>query len=495
MRLDREHDEVRAAGVGDAVGRVDARDDLFAALLQHEAALPDGLQVLSARNDAHGFARRGELGRHEAADRPRPNYGDVHRSFQIRRAACPECIAPDLMADRARGPSRADEKRPFREGGVVRLADWRLPLARRLSPNIDNDIADDLAALDDFVSFGDIVQRDAPGDRVNEPAALKQIAKLGNRRAPLALRDVVDEEETQRDRVLHQPKHGKRAHVHRRAVDDDARVRPQDGGIKVGVAAEIHLDQNVDPAPACQSLDALRYVFRAVVDDLVGAGASRMRGLRVAADRRDDARSAQLGEPDGIVGDGAGAADDEDRRSRLNPRRTDGMHRGERWNAKASALGIARTVWQMNGLYARQDNIFRGSAIRALPLPVPDPDALAGASWRARTDRVDLARAVAVRDDERSDEAAAITAPPHLPVRRIDPGRPQLDPHLPWPRLRGWLIADFEHVARWSLLRIKCCTHVASPPFVADGRVGPHRRSQKRKSPSVIPPQYGHMRS
>jgi len=81
------------------------------------------------------------------------------------------------MADRARGPSRADEKRPFREGGVVRLADWRLPLARRLSPNIDNDIADDLAALDDFVSFGDIVQRDAPGDRVNEPAALKQIAK------------------------------------------------------------------------------------------------------------------------------------------------------------------------------------------------------------------------------------------------------------------------------------------------------------------------------
>ena len=80
MRLDREHDKVRAAGFGDAIRRVDARDDLFAALLQHEAAFADGLQVLSACNDAHGFAGRGELGRQEAADRPRPDYGDVHRS-------------------------------------------------------------------------------------------------------------------------------------------------------------------------------------------------------------------------------------------------------------------------------------------------------------------------------------------------------------------------------------------------------------------------------
>jgi hypothetical protein len=210
-----------------------------------------------------------------------------------------------------------------------------------------------------------------------------------------------------------------------------------------------------------------------------------MRGLRVAADRGDDARSAQLGELDRIVRDGAGAADDEDRRSRLNLRRTDGMHRGERWNAKASALGIAHTVWQMNGLHAGQDNVFRGRAVRALPLPVPDPDALADASWRARTDRVDLARTVAVRDDERSDEAAPITAPPHLPVRRIDSGRAQLDPHLPWPRLRGWLIADLEHVARWPLLRIKCCTHVSSALSAACGRdvLTDYRKSAKARAP------------
>ena len=46
-----EHDDVGTAGVGDAVGRLDPRDDLLAALFQDEAALADHLQVLAARDD------------------------------------------------------------------------------------------------------------------------------------------------------------------------------------------------------------------------------------------------------------------------------------------------------------------------------------------------------------------------------------------------------------------------------------------------------------
>ena len=82
VRLDREHDEVRAAGLGDAIRRLDARDDLFAVLLQLEPAFADRLQMLAARHDLHALARRGELGRDVAADRACSDDGDVHRSIR-----------------------------------------------------------------------------------------------------------------------------------------------------------------------------------------------------------------------------------------------------------------------------------------------------------------------------------------------------------------------------------------------------------------------------
>ena len=82
MRLDPEHDEVRAAGFGDAIGGFDACDDLFAALLQDEAALADRLQVRAARHDLDPLAGRGEPGRDMAADRARPDDRDVHRPIR-----------------------------------------------------------------------------------------------------------------------------------------------------------------------------------------------------------------------------------------------------------------------------------------------------------------------------------------------------------------------------------------------------------------------------
>ena len=82
MRLDSEHDQIRAAGVGDAIRRLDARDDLFAVLLEREPALADRLQVLPARHDRHALARGGELRCDVAADRAGADDCDVHRAIQ-----------------------------------------------------------------------------------------------------------------------------------------------------------------------------------------------------------------------------------------------------------------------------------------------------------------------------------------------------------------------------------------------------------------------------
>ena len=69
MGLDPEDDDVDAAGLGNAIGRLDARDDLFTILDELEPALADRFQVLPARHDLYALARRGEFGPDVAADR------------------------------------------------------------------------------------------------------------------------------------------------------------------------------------------------------------------------------------------------------------------------------------------------------------------------------------------------------------------------------------------------------------------------------------------
>ena len=82
MRLDPEHDQVRAAGLGDAIRRLDARNDLFAVLLELEPALADRLEVRAPGHDRHALARGGELRRDVAADRAGANDSDVHRGIR-----------------------------------------------------------------------------------------------------------------------------------------------------------------------------------------------------------------------------------------------------------------------------------------------------------------------------------------------------------------------------------------------------------------------------
>ena len=67
MRLDSEDDKIGAAGFGDAIRRLDARDDLFAcSSASLSLVFLHRLQALPARHDRH--CSRGELGRNVAAD-------------------------------------------------------------------------------------------------------------------------------------------------------------------------------------------------------------------------------------------------------------------------------------------------------------------------------------------------------------------------------------------------------------------------------------------
>src|ERR1700722_14532767 len=95
MRLDPEHDEVRAACFRDVIRRLDASDDLLAVLLELKSAFADRLQMLSARHHLDALARRGELGRDMTADCAGSDDGDVHRA--IRTQASRKQVALTLI--------------------------------------------------------------------------------------------------------------------------------------------------------------------------------------------------------------------------------------------------------------------------------------------------------------------------------------------------------------------------------------------------------------
>ena len=50
------------------------------------------------------------------------------------------------------------------------------------SANVENDVTDDFSALDDFVGGGNVVKRQAPGDRVDEASLHEQAGELGDSR-------------------------------------------------------------------------------------------------------------------------------------------------------------------------------------------------------------------------------------------------------------------------------------------------------------------------
>ena len=64
------------------------------------------------------------------------------------------------------------------------------------------------------------------------------------------------------------------------------------------------------------------------------------------------------------------------------------------------ARGVPPLKYLFHSLRRRQHYIFGGRAVGATPLPVPNPDPLADAIGNARTDPVNIARTVAMGNDQ-----------------------------------------------------------------------------------------------
>ena len=60
------------------------------------------------------------------------------------------------------------------------------------SANIEHDIADHFAALAEFVGRGNVAQRQAPSDGVDEPVALQERAELGEAGVAIGNAEIVN---------------------------------------------------------------------------------------------------------------------------------------------------------------------------------------------------------------------------------------------------------------------------------------------------------------
>src|SRR6185437_8959044 len=74
--------------------------------------------------------------------------------------------------------------------------------------DVENDVPDDPTALDEVVRFGNRLERHAPPDGVAQSAAAEQMAELREARLTVEGRNLVNQEQPQRDRVLHHPQTG-----------------------------------------------------------------------------------------------------------------------------------------------------------------------------------------------------------------------------------------------------------------------------------------------
>src|SRR5665811_1494792 len=139
------------------------------------------------------------------------------------------------------------------------------------------------------------------------------------------------------------------------------------------------------------------------------------------------------------------------------------MNGGHGRNAEAGAGLQAHFIRQLDRLRGGQCYKFGSGAEGALPLPIPDPDPLAQARFGdAVADLVDLACAVAVRDQARPGDLAGRTLA-RFDIGRVDAGVAEFDPHLAGAGLRRLFLSHAQYLARGTVLLVIGGSHALSP--------------------------------
>ncbi len=352
--------------------------------------------------------------------------------------------------------------------------------ARRRSGDLQHHVAGGAAAFDEFVRFGDRIERQAGGDDVLQAALAQPGRQLLDGRGAVGGAEVVDDEEAQADALQ-----DRRVERHRdlrlaASVDDDVAVGPQRGERSGHVGGEVDLDHPLDTLAAGQAEHVRRHVLVPVVDYLVGAGLQRQHRLFVAAGGGEDLpRAGELGHLHRVVADRARAAGHQHRlagHAAVHPHR---VQRGQRRNAEAGA-GVERHAGrQRHRLQRRQHDVLRGGAAGPLPGRVPHPDPLADAGGRhAIAEAVDHAGPVAVRHDTRERQFLRAQAGARLDVGGIDSGGRQPHAHLARAGLGRGQFRQLQHLACRARPFVESSAHarhsLASPPTMTRSRQWSH---------------------
>ncbi len=191
------------------------------------------------------------------------------------------------------------------------------------------------------------------------------------------------------------------------------------------------------------------------------------RGLLIRTHRADDCGAAVARHLDRVVAHGTCRARHQDR---LPVHGAVGKHqrmRRHRRNAETGPFGKALTVRKRVRARRIQDDIFRGGPVRALPVPLEEPDPLADP---CRVDsfayRLDNAGTIEMRDHPVTDHRPALTGAA-LDVQRVDPRGVHPNQYLSGTRDGCVLFSDLENVFGGPEVRIPGCAHWL-PPSVSD---------------------------
>src|SRR5262249_21237454 len=161
------------------------------------------------------------------------------------------------------------------------------------------------------------------------------------------------------------------------------------------------------------------------------------------------------------------AACDQNGCLRSDPGQPDRLNGCQCRNAEAGRHLVTNMFGQPHRLSTGNDDVFCSRAVRSLPLPIPDPDALSQAARDAGSQRVNLPCSITVGNDQRRAHASPSATTARLPIRRIDTRGTQAYPHFAWPGFWRWQLRGLQYLAGPTLLFIERCTHDTSLKWIA----------------------------